>query len=87
MEFRIRGSFEVVGSEGPVDLRGAKRRGLVACLVVHAGQPMTTDRLTEELWADGGTEGAARTLQTCTCGITSTSVRPRSRCTWPATTT
>jgi DNA-binding SARP family transcriptional activator len=64
MEFRILGSFEVVGSAGLIDLRGAKRRGLLACLVVHAGQPMSTDRLVEELWGDGGSGGAARTVQT-----------------------
>jgi predicted ATPase/DNA-binding SARP family transcriptional activator/class 3 adenylate cyclase len=64
MEFRILGSFEVVGSAGVLDLRGAKRRGLLACLVVHAGQPMSTDRLVEELWGDGGSAGAARTVQT-----------------------
>jgi predicted ATPase/DNA-binding SARP family transcriptional activator len=64
MEFRILGSFKVVGSTGPIDLRGAKRRGLLACLVVHAGQPMSTDRLVEELWGDDGSNGAARTVQT-----------------------
>jgi predicted ATPase/DNA-binding SARP family transcriptional activator len=64
MEFRILGSFEVVGSAGVVDLRGAKRRGLLACLVVHARQSMSTDRLVEELWGAGGSVGAARTVQT-----------------------
>jgi class 3 adenylate cyclase len=64
MEFRILGSFEVIGPAGLIDLRGAKRRGLLACLVVHAGQPMSTDRLVEELWGAGGSEGAPRTVQT-----------------------
>jgi DNA-binding SARP family transcriptional activator len=64
MEFRILGSFDVVGSAGAVDLRGAKRRGLLACLVTHAGLPMSTDRLVEELWGEGGSAGAARTVQT-----------------------
>jgi DNA-binding SARP family transcriptional activator len=64
MEFRILGSFEVVGSMGLVDLRGAKRRGLLACLVVHAGQPLSTDRLVNELWGESGSEGATRTVQT-----------------------
>jgi predicted ATPase/DNA-binding SARP family transcriptional activator/class 3 adenylate cyclase len=64
MEFRILGSFEVVGTAGVLDLRGAKRRGLLACLLVHAGQPLSTDRLVEELWSDGGSGGAARTVQT-----------------------
>jgi DNA-binding SARP family transcriptional activator len=64
MEFRILGPFEVRGPAGPVDVRGAKRRGLLACLVVHAGQPMSTDPLVEELWGDRGSDGAARTVQT-----------------------
>jgi predicted ATPase/DNA-binding SARP family transcriptional activator len=64
MEFRILGSFEVVGRNGFVDLRGAKRRGLLACLVVHVGQPLSADRLVEELWGDRGSDGAARTVQT-----------------------
>jgi DNA-binding SARP family transcriptional activator len=64
MEFRILGSFDVVGSAGALHLRGAKRRGLLACLVTHAGQPMSTDQLVEELWGDGGSSGAPRTVQT-----------------------
>jgi predicted ATPase/DNA-binding SARP family transcriptional activator len=64
MEFRILGSFEVVGTTGPIEVRGAKRRGLFACLVVHASQPLSTDRLVEELWGDAGSNGAARTVQT-----------------------
>jgi DNA-binding SARP family transcriptional activator/class 3 adenylate cyclase len=64
MDFRILGSFEVVGTDGILELRGAKRRGLFACLVVHAGQAMTTDRLVEELWGEAGSHSAARTVQT-----------------------
>jgi DNA-binding SARP family transcriptional activator len=64
MEFRILGSFEVVGPTGPIDLRGAKRRGLLACLLVHAGQPLSTGRLVEELWGNSGSDAAARTVQT-----------------------
>jgi predicted ATPase/DNA-binding SARP family transcriptional activator/class 3 adenylate cyclase len=64
MEFRILGSFEVVGTDGVLDLRGAKRSGLLACLVVHAGQPISTDLLVEELWGGSGSDGAARTVQT-----------------------
>jgi DNA-binding SARP family transcriptional activator len=64
MEFRILGPFEVAGTDGVVELRGVKRRGLLACLVVHAGQPLSTDRLVEELWGHSGSDGAARTVQT-----------------------
>lgn len=64
MEFRILGSFEVLGTTGPMDVRGAKRRGLLACLLIHAGQPLSTDRLVEELGGNSGSDGAARTVQT-----------------------
>jgi predicted ATPase/DNA-binding SARP family transcriptional activator len=64
MEFRILGSFEVLGTDGALDVRGAKRRGLLAYLVVHAGQPVSVDRLVEELWGERGSNGAARTVQT-----------------------
>jgi hypothetical protein len=63
-EFRILGPFEIVGPAGPADLRGAKRRGLLACLVVNAGQPMSSDQLVDELWGDAGSDDAARTVQT-----------------------
>jgi DNA-binding SARP family transcriptional activator len=64
MEFRIFGSFEVIGAAGALDVRGAKRRGVLAFLVTHAGQPMSTDRLVHELWGEGSCAGAPRTVQT-----------------------
>jgi DNA-binding SARP family transcriptional activator len=64
MEFRILGSFEVLGSGGIIELRGTKRRGLVAFLVTHAGQPISRDRLVEDLWGHRGSDGAGRTVQT-----------------------
>ncbi|HEX6570198.1 MAG TPA: BTAD domain-containing putative transcriptional regulator, partial [Acidimicrobiales bacterium] len=64
MDIRILGSFEVAGAAGAVALRGGKRRGLLACLATNAGQPMSSDRLAEELWGGAGSERAAATLQT-----------------------
>jgi hypothetical protein len=63
MEFRILGSFEVVGSAGP-STYAVPSGGSVACPVVHAGQTWGTNRLVEEPWPDGGTDGAARTVLT-----------------------
>lgn len=63
MDFRILGTFEVVGTAGSIDLRGARLRGLLACLATHAGQPMSTDRLVEELWGDRASRSATGTLQ------------------------
>ncbi|HEX6418983.1 MAG TPA: BTAD domain-containing putative transcriptional regulator [Acidimicrobiales bacterium] len=64
MELRILGSFEVLGDDGPVDLRGARRRSLLACLAVHAGQPLSATRLVEDLWGDAASDAAVATLQT-----------------------
>ena len=64
MDVRILGMFEVVGSGGPVAVRGPKRRGLLAFFIVNAGHPLSTDLLVEELWGEGAPEGAGRTVQT-----------------------
>jgi predicted ATPase/DNA-binding SARP family transcriptional activator len=63
MDFRILGSFEVVGEAGSITLCGPERRGLLAWLATHAGQPVDTDRLIEELWGGGGSDSAAATVQ------------------------
>jgi DNA-binding SARP family transcriptional activator/class 3 adenylate cyclase len=64
MEFRILGPFDVVGATGPVELRGAKRRGLLACLVTHAPEAVGANRLVAHLWGDRAPDGAVRTVQT-----------------------
>jgi DNA-binding SARP family transcriptional activator/class 3 adenylate cyclase len=64
MDFRILGEFEVTGAAGPVELRGAKRRGLLACLVTHPGRPVSTEYLVAELWGGCASDGAIRTLRT-----------------------
>ena len=45
MDFRILGPLEVMGDEGPVVLGGQKQRGLLALLLVHAGQVVASERL------------------------------------------
>ena len=64
MDFQILGPFQVQGSAGPIELRGAEQRALLACLVTHARQPVSTNRLVEELWGERASEHATRTVQT-----------------------
>jgi hypothetical protein len=47
MEIRILGPLEVVAGGDPVDLPTGKARLLLAALVVHANQVVSTDRLFE----------------------------------------
>src|SRR6266576_636641 len=68
LEFRILGPLDVVGPDGPEVVRGTKRRGLLAYLLVHAGEAVSLDRLDaarfERLCAEAGTEADATTRLT-----------------------
>ena len=64
MEFRILGPLEVIGPDGPLVLRGAKRRGLLAYLLVNRGQVLSSDRLVDALGDGEAGSGALGTVQT-----------------------
>jgi DNA-binding SARP family transcriptional activator len=50
MDFRLLGPLEVVGDEGSLALGGTKQRSLLAMLLLHANQVVSTDRLIDALW-------------------------------------
>ena len=50
MDFRVLGPLEVGGDGGPVELGGVKQRSLLAMLLLHAGEAVSTDRLVDALW-------------------------------------
>jgi predicted ATPase/DNA-binding SARP family transcriptional activator len=52
VEFRVLGRLEVVGGEGPIVLRGVKRRALVGLLLVERGRVVSTDRVVRHVWDD-----------------------------------
>ena len=62
MEFRILGSLDVRGESGSVTLGGPKPRALLAMLLLHANEPVSTDRLAIALWGDDAPAGAAKTI-------------------------
>ena len=47
----------------PVELRGAKRRALLALLILHANEVVRTDRLVDELWGEHPPANAPAALQ------------------------
>ncbi len=56
MEYRLLGPVEVRRDEKPVEL-GARPRALMALLLIHANQVVSTDRIIDELWGpDSGSE-------------------------------
>jgi DNA-binding SARP family transcriptional activator len=50
MDFRLLGPLHVAGDEGALELGGTKQRSLLAMLLLHANQVVSTDRLIDALW-------------------------------------
>ena len=64
MEFRILGPLEVVGDDGrPVPLPRRKSRALLALLLLHANEVVSTSRLVDDLWGDDPPRTATASLQ------------------------
>jgi DNA-binding SARP family transcriptional activator len=62
MEFRILGPLEVLEEGRAVALGGGKPRALLAVLLLHPNEPLTTDRLIEELWGEHAPPSAAKAV-------------------------
>jgi DNA-binding SARP family transcriptional activator len=63
MEFLVLGPLEVRHDGQLIELRGSKRRALLALLILHANEVVRTDRLVDELWGEHPPENAAAALQ------------------------
>jgi predicted ATPase/class 3 adenylate cyclase/DNA-binding winged helix-turn-helix (wHTH) protein len=63
MDFRILGPIEVLDEGHAVTLGGSKQRALLAFLLLHANETLTTDRLIEELWGERPPPTAAKNVQ------------------------
>jgi YVTN family beta-propeller protein len=63
MEFRILGPLEVEEAGRPLPLGGAKQRALLALLLLHANEVVSSDRLIDELWGGSPPESGRTALQ------------------------
>ena len=63
MDFRLLGPVEVAGSDGVLALGGAKQRSVLAVLLLHANQVVSTDRLIDALWGASPPITAGKTIQ------------------------
>jgi DNA-binding SARP family transcriptional activator len=63
LEFRVLGPLEARVGEHAVPLGGRKQRALLAVLLLHANEIVTTDRLIDELWGAEPPRTAPAALQ------------------------
>ena len=63
IEFRILGPLEVLDGERRVPLGGAKRRAVLALLLLDANHVVSTERLIDGVWGDEPPAGALASLQ------------------------
>ncbi len=63
MEFRILGPLEAEEDGKQLAPSGHKARALLALLLLHANEPISADRLLEEVWGDQLPANRAKTLQ------------------------
>ena len=52
VEFRVLGPLEVLDDGRPLDLGAPRQRALLAVLLLHANEVVSTDRLAEALWPE-----------------------------------
>jgi DNA-binding SARP family transcriptional activator len=63
MDFCILGPLQALDEGHVVTPRGTKQRALLALLVLHANETLSTDRLIDELWGEHPPTTAIKTLQ------------------------
>src|SRR3954454_2888704 len=63
MEFRVLGTVEVTGADGPREVRGRKELCGIAYLLVHAGRAVAADEIVTAVWGEDAPPSAGKSLQ------------------------
>jgi class 3 adenylate cyclase/DNA-binding SARP family transcriptional activator len=69
VEFRVLGPLQVVDAGGVVALGSAQQRAVLALLILHAPEPVSLDRLIDELWGERPPATAQHAVQVYVSGI------------------
>jgi DNA-binding SARP family transcriptional activator len=69
VEFRILGPLEVLANGQALDLGSQKQRALLAVLLLHANEVVSSDRLIEALWEHEPPETGKKVLQVYVSGL------------------
>jgi YVTN family beta-propeller protein len=63
MEFRVPGPLEVVDEGRVLELGSGRQLALVASLLLHANEPVSVDRIVDELWGEAPPPTAAKIVR------------------------
>ncbi|MEN8235396.1 MAG: BTAD domain-containing putative transcriptional regulator [Actinomycetota bacterium] len=63
LRFGILGPLEVMSGDAPVRVDAPKQRALLAVLVLHANEVVSSDRLLDLVWGDGSADGGVSKLR------------------------
>ena len=63
MDFRILGPLEALDRGEPITLGGSRRRAVLALLLLHPNETLSSERLIDELWGEAPPATAAKALQ------------------------
>ncbi len=63
IEFRVLGSLEVVEGDRLLALGGPRQRALLAVLLMHRGEPVSSERLVDALWGERAPASAVKIVQ------------------------
>src|SRR3954466_13154171 len=63
MEFRVLGTVEVAGADGPRPVHGRKELAVLAYLLAQAGRPVPADELVWAVWGEDAPPTAHKSLQ------------------------
>jgi YVTN family beta-propeller protein len=69
IEFRVLGSLEVVDQDGPLPLGAPQQRALLAVLLLHRGEAVSSDRLIDEIWGERPPASASKLVQGYVSGL------------------
>ena len=69
LDFRLLGPLEVWRGDERLELGAPKQRAVLALLLLHRGEVVSTDRLVDGLWGEQPPQAAAKSLQVYVSGL------------------
>ena len=63
LDFRILGPLEVLDDDQTIELGGARQRAVLAILLLHRGETVSTERIVEQMWGEQPPPTAVKTVQ------------------------